>query len=249
MRSRRTQTNEVGRCAVLLPALPPGPLALIEVGASAGLCLLLDQFYYELGPTPLGGSRHPFTCGARSRVRSQSPRRFRRSSGGGDWIIHPVDVHDEDAVRWLMACVWPDHHERPDGSKGRSNWRGCSLPPSGRATWSRICRLCSPRPRRRPARGIPFGGTQLRESGSPTGVRRRARRCVKAAGRRVGVQRGAGIIGEVAAWCRRRVSCASCSGGRIHERRATRRPPPNPPPPWSRADVARAERTVAEPFG
>ena len=54
MRSRRTQTNEVGRCAVLLPALPPGPLALIEVGASAGLCLLLDQFYYELEPTPLG---------------------------------------------------------------------------------------------------------------------------------------------------------------------------------------------------
>ena len=25
MRARRTQTNEVGRCAVLLPALPPGP--------------------------------------------------------------------------------------------------------------------------------------------------------------------------------------------------------------------------------
>ena len=56
MRSRRTQTNEVGRCAVLLPALPPGPLALLEVGASAGLCLLLDQFHYEFGSTALGAA-------------------------------------------------------------------------------------------------------------------------------------------------------------------------------------------------
>ena len=38
MRSHRTQTNEVGRCAALLPAMPAGPLALVEVGASAGLC-------------------------------------------------------------------------------------------------------------------------------------------------------------------------------------------------------------------
>src|SRR6185436_3088378 len=39
MRARRTQTNEVGRCAVLLPALPAGPLALVEVGrAPASAC-------------------------------------------------------------------------------------------------------------------------------------------------------------------------------------------------------------------
>jgi hypothetical protein len=37
LRTRRTQTNEVARCATLLPALAllPQPLALIEVGASA----------------------------------------------------------------------------------------------------------------------------------------------------------------------------------------------------------------------
>src|SRR3954451_19121895 len=40
MLSRSTQTNEPGRCATLLPVLAnlPQPLALIEVGASAGLC-------------------------------------------------------------------------------------------------------------------------------------------------------------------------------------------------------------------
>jgi hypothetical protein len=39
MLARRTQTNEAARCATLLPTLAalPQPLALIEVGASAGL--------------------------------------------------------------------------------------------------------------------------------------------------------------------------------------------------------------------
>ena len=47
--SRSTQTNEVLRCASLMPALSlvPGPLALLEVGASAGLCLYPDRFSYS----------------------------------------------------------------------------------------------------------------------------------------------------------------------------------------------------------
>ncbi len=79
MRSRRTQTNEVGRCSVLLPALPPGPLALVEVGASAGLCLLLDRFYYEFGSASIGEdvfSCPSAVCGYRTR---SSPS---RDSGG-----------------------------------------------------------------------------------------------------------------------------------------------------------------------
>jgi hypothetical protein len=48
LRTRRTQTNEVGRCAIHLPVLAalPQPLALVEVGASAGLCLLPDRWRY-----------------------------------------------------------------------------------------------------------------------------------------------------------------------------------------------------------
>ena len=112
MRSRRTQTNEVGRCAVLLPALPPGPLALIEVGASAGLCLLLDQFYYELEPMPLGEVSSPvhLRCALAGPV--PMPPEIPAIVWRRGLDLHPVDVHDEDAVRWLMACVWPDHHER-----------------------------------------------------------------------------------------------------------------------------------------
>ncbi|WP_442940069.1 DUF2332 family protein [Nocardioides sp. B-3] len=48
---RATQTNEVGRLATPVPVLAQvaashGPLSLIEVGASAGLCLYPDRYDY-----------------------------------------------------------------------------------------------------------------------------------------------------------------------------------------------------------
>ncbi len=58
MSARRTQTNEARRCAVLLPALAAlgGPLALLEVGASAGLCLYPDRYAYRYGDGRVIGS-------------------------------------------------------------------------------------------------------------------------------------------------------------------------------------------------
>jgi len=46
MMARSTQTNEPARCATLLPVLArlAPPLALLEVGAAAGLCLLPDRY-------------------------------------------------------------------------------------------------------------------------------------------------------------------------------------------------------------
>ena len=69
MLARRTQTNEVGRCAILLPLLAalPQPLALLEVGASAGLCLLIDGYRYDYGGGVIGPENNPvlLRCGAR----------------------------------------------------------------------------------------------------------------------------------------------------------------------------------------
>ena len=112
MRSRQTQTNEVGRCSVLLPALPSGPLALVEVGASAGLCLLLDRYHYELGTVSVGDPSSPVrlrcaVAGA-TRLMPAIPRVVWRR--GLD--LSPIDVRDADAVQWLLACVYADHRER-----------------------------------------------------------------------------------------------------------------------------------------
>ena len=112
MRARRTQTNEVGRCAVLLPALPPGPLALVEVGASAGLCLLFERYHYEFGSTRLGAVDSPvrLQCAATGPV--PLPPAVPRIVWRRGLDVRPIDVHDDDAVRWLLACVWPEHRER-----------------------------------------------------------------------------------------------------------------------------------------
>jgi hypothetical protein len=61
--TRLVQTNEPQRCTVLLPAfsmvarLASGrPLALIEVGASAGLNLLFDRYGYDYGAGQSAGA-------------------------------------------------------------------------------------------------------------------------------------------------------------------------------------------------
>ena len=58
MGTRRTQTNEAARCATLLPllAMLPGPLALTEAGASAGLTLLPGRFSYHYGGKRVRGT-------------------------------------------------------------------------------------------------------------------------------------------------------------------------------------------------
>ena len=84
-RERRTQTNEVGRCAPLLAALDriPGPIALLEVGASAGLCLGVDATR-----TASTTGRSSATAIAAARCRTTGDRARRRpacptSSGAG----------------------------------------------------------------------------------------------------------------------------------------------------------------------
>ena len=81
--SRATQTNEVGRLATLAPVLGlvEGPLALVEVGASAGLCLFPDRYDYDWPPAgTLRGSGGPvLTAHAR---RPQPARRVRHRRDG-----------------------------------------------------------------------------------------------------------------------------------------------------------------------
>lgn len=115
--TRRTQTNEVGRCALFLPALgllahDVGELALVDVGTSAGLNLLLDRYRYHYRPGgDVGGpSTVVITTGTRGAVPVPGALPTLAARCGID--ISPLDVTDPDSARWLEACCWPDQADR-----------------------------------------------------------------------------------------------------------------------------------------
>lgn len=125
IRHHRTQTNVVRRCTCLLPAFSivqeesGRPLALIDIGASAGLNLNVDRYRY----TYLRGGREEATWG-REEARVALEAELRGSGalpplvddltiwfrGGID--LNPIDLTSEDELRWLRALIWPEHLER-----------------------------------------------------------------------------------------------------------------------------------------
>jgi hypothetical protein len=129
--SRATQTNEAGRCATLLPSLAGiaaaegRPLALIEVGASAGLALFPDKYAYEyddgtfvtrLAPDP---DARPAADGPpvlRCTVEGAVPLPMDLPEvvwrAGID--LNPLDINNPDDVAWLEALVWPEQDFRRD---------------------------------------------------------------------------------------------------------------------------------------
>jgi len=115
--SRMTQTNEVARCAVLLPglALLPGPLAVVEVGAAAGLCLRYDAWRYHYsgdGVDVQFGNDSPVTLACQVRGSGPVPEAVPEIAWRAGLDLAPVDVTDPDARRWLEVLVWPEHEER-----------------------------------------------------------------------------------------------------------------------------------------
>ena len=120
MRNRRTQTNEVARCATLLPALAllPQPLALIEVGASAGLCLLYDSWRYHYTGSRVdrwvGPTKSPLTLSCITTGDVPVPQQVPAIIWRAGLDLNPIDAADPDARRWLQALIWPEHHERAD---------------------------------------------------------------------------------------------------------------------------------------
>jgi hypothetical protein len=116
MQARRTQTNEPRRCAPLLPALAalPQPLALIEVGASAGLCLYPDRYAYRytVGDREhrIGASPVELRCAADAPV--PLPSAVPQIAWRAGLDLNPLDVRDEEDMRWLESLIWPEQSER-----------------------------------------------------------------------------------------------------------------------------------------
>lgn len=120
MATRRVQTNEVGRCAYLLPAfnrvhsLAGGyPLGLVELGCSAGLLLQWDHYGYDYENL---GARANLDSGVRIRSSFRSLPGFALdpppTAGRVGIDLHPVPLEDAREARWLEALLWPDQPER-----------------------------------------------------------------------------------------------------------------------------------------
>ncbi|MDE0002046.1 MAG: DUF2332 domain-containing protein [Rhodospirillaceae bacterium] len=125
VRTRRTQTNVVRRCTCLLPAFSLAcrdtslPLALIDLGASAGLNLNFDRYAYSYRRDGLEVLRWG---PARAKIRLEAELRGAAdlpplpaaiSVASRDAIdLDPVDLDDPDQLLWLRALIWPEHVER-----------------------------------------------------------------------------------------------------------------------------------------
>ena len=117
MMAQSTQTNEPARCATLLPLLARlrPPLALLEVGAAAGLCLLPDAYAYDydghrVPPTLFTSAPPPtfFCCVHRAPLPDRGLEIIWRA--GLD--LRPIDITDPEQIAWLEALVWPDEGNR-----------------------------------------------------------------------------------------------------------------------------------------
>jgi hypothetical protein len=108
MLSRTTQTNEPARCAALLPVLAalPGPLALVEVGTSAGLCLYPDRYSYEYDGRPVG-PRSAVHLTTTTSGDGPVPDRLPEVVARVGIDLHPLDAGDADDRAWLRSLIWP----------------------------------------------------------------------------------------------------------------------------------------------
>lgn len=113
----RNQTNEVGRCAALLPVLAalPQPLALLEAGCSAGLCLYPDRYSYRYGDRPwlhpaTGPSPVRLTCAVTGSP--PVPDRLPDVVWRAGIDVEPLDVTAAEDMRWLECLIWPGQRHR-----------------------------------------------------------------------------------------------------------------------------------------
>ncbi|MFL6699879.1 MAG: DUF2332 domain-containing protein [Vitreoscilla sp.] len=127
--TRSTQTNEIGRCAVLWPVLQAlveqtgqRRIALLDVGSSAGLNLGIDRWRYRYVDDATGATiattpanRDPrapeITCRVLAGARPVSQAVPEIASRLGI-DVKPISVDDAVEVRWLRACLWPHDAER-----------------------------------------------------------------------------------------------------------------------------------------
>jgi hypothetical protein len=119
--ARSLQTNEPLRLAALLPALSEieGPIALLEIGASAGLCLYPDRYSYRFVDQEgavrwaLDPADGVSTVVLESRVDGDLPQlRMPDVVWRAGIDLSPLDARDARDRAWLRGLVWPGEQGR-----------------------------------------------------------------------------------------------------------------------------------------
>lgn len=102
----------------LLGELPPDKQQPnLEVGASAGLCLYSDRYSYrytgevEAALDPPEG-RSPVVLECRTEGAPPVPAAMPEVVWRGGIDLRPLDIRDDESVRWLEHLVWPEHEDR-----------------------------------------------------------------------------------------------------------------------------------------
>ncbi len=113
IRTRATQTNEPGRAAGLRPALASvagsdRPLALVELGCSAGLLLHLDRYRYRFGDVEVGPAGAQVHIEPQLRGARPEQLEIGRVAARTGIDRAPLSPTAPDDARWLQACVWPE---------------------------------------------------------------------------------------------------------------------------------------------
>ncbi|SDN95413.1 hypothetical protein SAMN04487897_106111 [Paenibacillus sp. yr247] len=121
LESKLVQTNEVRRCAYLYPSfcyiykITKKPLALIEIGTSAGLQLLWDKYSYSYNSNKkYGNDQSALEITAEIRG-DKIPFLFEHCPPVTSRIgldLHVNDLNDPEDYLWLKALIWPEHKER-----------------------------------------------------------------------------------------------------------------------------------------
>ncbi|NIK75238.1 hypothetical protein FHS15_000336 [Paenibacillus castaneae] len=121
LQNKLVQTNEVARCAYLYPSFcfiykkALKPLALIEIGTSAGLQLLWDKYSYTYHSDDLYGDRHSKVI-ISSEIRGDKMPFLQKEIPpvalryGID--LHINDVNNKEDYVWLKSLIWPEHEDR-----------------------------------------------------------------------------------------------------------------------------------------
>ncbi|AZN40973.1 DUF2332 domain-containing protein [Paenibacillus albus] len=121
LENKLVQTNEVRRCGYLYPSfcriyqITQKPLALIELGTSAGLQLMWDQYCYAYTPNEKYGAIHS-TLEISAEIKGdKTPFLLKYSPPVSRRIgldLNVIDLNDPEDSLWLKALIWPEHHER-----------------------------------------------------------------------------------------------------------------------------------------